>query len=178
MRQCLPHTRDMKRILPIIVIALAVSSLASADNLRNKIESMNRKIHNAFMKKDINAFEQITRKGITSDFKYVENGTPESYDEMVAQMKQSFNMMQKVTAANSRILKLSIHGDTADCSTTHHMMAIVGGQDKKTHKMSFDGVSNDSYRKEDGKWKLASMVWGKQKMTMDGKPFDPMKAGG
>src|SRR5437016_1513491 len=108
MKPCMPHTRDMKRTLPIIVIALAVSSLASADNLRNKIESMNRKIHNAFMKKDINAFEQITREGITSDFKYVENGTPESYDEMVAQMKQSFNMMQKVTAANSRILKLSI----------------------------------------------------------------------
>ena len=139
---------------------------------------MNHKVDAALMKRDYNAFEKITRPGVTSDFKYTEAGKTENYDEMLANMKQGMTMMKKVNVAKSSIVKLAIHGKTATCDTKHHMLATMGGQDSKQHKMSFDGVSTETYRKEKGQWKLASMVWGKQKMTMDGKPFDPMKAGG
>jgi hypothetical protein len=168
----------MNKALTVFAVALGVVCLASAGNLRKDIESANKKIHAAFMKKDIGAFEKITREVTTSDFKYVENGKTETYDDMIAGMKQSFAMMQKMKSADSKILNLSVHGDTGTCETRHRMVSISEGPDHKAHTMVFSGVSKDGFRKESGEWKMSSMEWVKETMTMDGKPFDPSKMGG
>jgi len=164
------YTLDMKKTLSIIVVALAVAGVASAENLRGMIRTMDKKIHHAFMTRNGDEFEKITRAGVTSDFKYTENGKTMTYDEMLAEMKQSFGMMVKMESADSKTLSLSQHGDEATARTQHRMVSIVNGPDKKTHKMVYSGVSKDGYRKEDGQWKLASMEWVSEKMTMDGKP--------
>jgi len=168
----------MKKALPLIVVGLVAASLVRADNLRSMIQNMNRKVCHAMMKKDMAAFEKCTRGGVTSDFKYSENGQAEDYDSMLAHMKQGLTMMKTISTVNTKLVKLTQEGNSATATTRHHMVGIIAGPDKKNHKMVFDGISTDGYRKEDGKWKLASMTWGDQKMTMDGKPFNPMQGQG
>ena len=162
----------MRKALPLIAITFALASLAHADNLRSTIKTFNRKVHATFVKNDMNAFEKVARATCTSDFKEVENGQSHDFDAMLAQMKQGFAMM-KINSASATTSKLMQHGDSATCQSNHHMTGSLAGPDKKKHKMVFDGVSTDTWRKEDGHWKLASMVWGKETIKMDGKKIDP-----
>ncbi len=166
----------MKRTLLIPIAALALVSLASAESLRHTIKEMNKKIEHAFMKLDMDAFAKATQPYVTSDFKYVENGKTMGFEDMVASMKMSFMTLTKMKSSSSTTLKLVMKGDTGTAFTEHKMKSLSSGPDKKTHLMVFDGFTTDDFRKEDGKWKMARMTWTKESMTMDGKPFDPMKS--
>ena len=163
----------MKRTLLLAVAAFATISVASAQNLKATINKMNQAVCRALKNRDMALFEKITRPSVTSDFKHVEMGHSMTYDEMLAQMKQSFAMLKKVNSATAKTNKISIHGDTATSESTHHIVAVMAGPDKKNHKMVMNGLTKDVYRKEGKQWKLAEMDWVNQKMTMDGKPFNP-----
>lgn len=159
------------RKISFVLVGLALCVFASADNLRSQIEAMNKTMHTVMMKKDINGFVKAVKGGITSDFKYSEQGRSMTFDEMVAGMRQGFAMMQKMTAADSKIVSLKEKGNAATCTTGHVMKAVTMDGKKKPHKMEFTGTSIETYRKEKGKWKMASMTWSDQKITMDGKPL-------
>lgn len=164
----------MKRSL-LLALAFAVSiSVASAENLKAKINKVNAAVARAFMHNDMAAFEKVTRDAVTSDFKHIDMGHTQNYDEMLAEMKQSLGMM-KITACSAKTSHIKIHGKTATSVTNHRMMGKMSGPDKKNHRMAMSGTTHDKYRMEDGKWKLAEMKWSNEKMTMDGKPFDPSK---
>ena len=168
----------MKRTLLVALVAIASITIASAETLQSTINKMNAKVAHAFMHNDMAAFEKITRPAVTSDFKHTEMGHSQTYDQMLSEMKQSFAMIKKFSSVSAKTSHIAIHGDKATSTTTHHMVGVIVGPDKKNHKMVMTGTTKDTYRKEDGKWKLAEMNWVKQGMTMDGKPFDPSQMGG
>jgi Tfp pilus assembly protein PilE len=168
----------MKRTLLIALVAIASICVASAESLQTTVNKMNTQVAHAFMHNDLDAFEKITRAAVTSDFKHTEMGHSQTYDEMLGEMKQSFAMIKKITVARAKTSHIAIHGDNANSMTTHHMVGVIVGPDKKNHKMVMDGTTKDTYRKEDGQWKLAEMNWVKQGMTLDGKPFDASQMGG
>jgi hypothetical protein len=153
----------------------ATVTFANADSLRHMINMMNKKVSQTFRNRDMAGFEKITRNGVTSEFKYVENGKTTDYDGMLNMMKQSFGMLKSIDVARATTSNVVQHNGTATAKSRHHLVGTMMGPDSKVHKMIMDGTSNDTFRKEDGKWKLASMSWGKAKMMMDGKPFDPSK---
>ena len=166
----------MKRIA-LLCVVLAASGAAMAD-LKSEINAMNAKVAKLFMKKDIDGFVKYVKPMVTSDFKHVEYGKSQTFDEMVATMRQGMAMLTKMTEVSAKVSTLKITGNTAVSTGTHTMAGYMIGEDKKKHTLKFSGVSTDNYRKEGGKWKLAKMSWSNQKMWMDGKLMDPSQMGG
>jgi len=165
----------MKQFALALAMSLAVS--ASAD-LRSQIESMNRTIEHAMVRKDIKAFNKVMRNWVTPDFRYVEMGRSMSYDDMVKQMGGGFAMTERVKSADSKILKIDMKGSHALVRSQHDMVSLLhGGPKEKAHVMRYHGISGDTYVRMNGKWKLAKMEWLTEKMTLDGRPFDPAQSG-
>ncbi|HEY3782297.1 MAG TPA: nuclear transport factor 2 family protein [Fimbriimonadaceae bacterium] len=163
----------MKKSVILAVLALASLSFASTQSLKTEANKMNSEVAHAFMHKDMDAFEKITRAHVTSDFKHVEMGKTQTYDEMLAEMKQSFGSIKKLTSCTAVTSHVMVHGDTGTSITNHRMVGVIVGPDNKDHKMVMTGATKDTYRKEGGMWKLSEMNWTSQKMTLDGKPYNP-----
>ena len=164
------------QLLALTVVGLA--SLGQAQSLKSEIQKMNKPIKNAMMKKDINQFSKVVKGGVTSDFKYSEDGRSMTFDQMLAGMKQGFAMYSKITKADTKLVKVSEKGMMGTAVETHTMegMAMMPN-DKKPHKIVFVGTSNETYKKINGKWKMASMAMKTTKMTMDGKAMTPPPMG-
>jgi hypothetical protein len=158
----------------IAIALLASYAVALADGLRTQVNASMKTITAAMKKKDFATLSKQMKAGSTADFKYVEDGRTQTLDEMLEGMKMGLGMMQKLTACNVKLLKLQEHGKTAVGSMEHNMVGTMMGQDKKTHTMSFTGVSEHTYVNVGGKWKMSSMTWKSQKQTMDGKPVTGM----
>lgn len=167
----------MKRAFSFVALAIVVAC-APAQSLRSAVTSSNKQICAAMKKKDFKALEKIFKSTMTSDFKYEENGQTQNYDQMMAGMKMGLGQYTKLTEVWTKIVSLKETGSTGSGVMSHMMAGTIVGQDKKVHKMTFSGTSNDSFVKQNGKWKMSKMSWGSEKMTMDGKPFDPTKMGG
>lgn len=159
---------------------LAVLTVSAfADSVKADIEAANAKVCKLLKAKDIDGFAKFARPWITADFKHVENGKSMTFDQMITEMKNGMGQLGKIRSVSTKIIKFKKTATMAYVTTQHSMMGETApGPDKKVHVMGFVGTSEDVYRKEGGKWKMASMTWGKQTMTMDGKPFDPSKMHG
>lgn len=172
------------RTVICFVSLTALACVASADNLRAKIVAMDNAVASAMKKKDMKAMKAAMAPTVTKDFKYIETGPgaaggkPQTFDEMVANMEMGFSTMKTIDKVETKLLSLSEKGNAATSKSSHLLAGTMVGPDKKSHKFAYSGTSIDTYRKEGGVWKMASMKWADMKMTMDGKPFDPMKAGG
>lgn len=167
----------MKKLsIGLALMALALGAFAG--DLKSEIEAVNKKVHAAFMKKDVKAFEAALKDRVTADFKHVENGVSQDFKTMCEQMKQGFAMAKKVIGSDTKVLSVKESGNSATATVVHKMTMIMTGPDKKDHKYEFSGTSTDQYKKIGGKWKMASMTWKEQKLLMDGKPMDMSKMGG
>ncbi|MBI1333643.1 MAG: hypothetical protein JST12_10410 [Armatimonadetes bacterium] len=166
------------KTLTMAIAVLGVVSMASADSLKNQIAEMNKKVGKTIVKQDYKGFEKIVKAGVTKDFKYIEGGQTMNLDQMLAMVKQSFSPQMKVSKADSKILSFSQKAKSATATVKHTMVGKMMGPDKKWHSMTQEGTSTDTYTMVGKEWKMSSMSWGEMKMTMDGKPFDPSKAGG
>lgn len=162
----------MKVLTVLTIAALAAGAVA---DLKSSTKSIYDNVSKAFMKKDVGAFEKATRGFMTKDFKCTENGKTMSYDQMVADMKVTFAQFTKVTSAKTAMVSAKETGNKANSVSTHAISATMVGPDKKSHKLVMIGTTNDTWVKTGKDWKMSSMKWVKQTMTMDGKPFDPGK---
>lgn len=167
------------RARSLFFLVVAASSIAYAGDkdysLRRTITTVDAKVCKAFMKLDLAGFEKATRSVVTSDFRDIEMAKPMTYDEMLNTMKQSFGMISKMTSATMKIESVRAKGSVAKVAMVQRMRGTMVGPDKKTHKMTFTARTIDTWKKDGKSWKLAEMNWKSQKMTMDGKPFDPSK---
>ncbi len=166
------------KALAIAISLVTLSSLAQAESARAEIERVNTSIGHAMVKKDFKGLDKIMKSHMTSDFKYTEAGQTQTYDQMFANIKQGLGMYSKVTKAKATIKTFKQKGNSAWALTSHSMAGTVMGQDKKPHKMTFNGDAAETYVKQGKTWKMSKMEWGKNAMLMDGKPFDPSKMGG
>ena len=161
------------KFVALAATLLAVSAVASAESLRATADKMGRQASVAIAHKDFKKFESTMHQYITSDFKYTDSGNSMNFEKMLAGMKQGLAMIN-ITAASSRLLSFKEHGKSGTTYTTHRVMGTMTGADKKPHTLVAIGNSMDSWVKTGGSWKISLMAWGKQRMTLDGKPFNPM----
>lgn len=164
------------KLFAVTLAALSLVAISSAD-LKSEINSMNSKIHAAMVKGDMKACGAIMKAGTTKDFKYIEGGKTMTFDQMFAQMKGSMAAM-KLTKATTSVISVKEKGSMGTSVEKHTMEGTMTGPDKKSHKMSFSGVSTNTYTKVGKTWMLKVMNWGKSTMLMDGKPMDMSKMGG
>jgi len=166
----------MKAIfLPVCFLGLL--TVASADEIRVQLKALDESVCAAMMKRDIGAFSAVMKGATTPDFKYFEtkDAKPLTFDQMVAAMKTGLGMMTKMTIVDSKALSVKTVGDTATVLTTHHLVGMVPGADKKSHTMAFTGVSVDVFKKSGTTWKMASMTWKSQETKLDGHIQKPGK---
>lgn len=167
--------------MKLLVCSLAVASvcLAQAQSLRSQIDTYNKAISNAMMKKDFATMGKLLHASVTPDFKYIEDrpGKPLDADGMIKELQMGLGGFQKVTSASAHITSLKETGKTAAVVVVYKMGGIVPGKDKKAHTMLSSGVSTETYVKAGGGWKLKQMVWKDTAMLLDGKPMDPSKMG-
>ena len=158
----------------------AIAALTPTPSLKSEITKSQNMVTKYMKAKDLGKLEKVLREGTTADFKYVEGGKEEGFDDMWMSMKMGLDGMTKITECTTRVTDVKMEGDMGWCKDHHHMMGMMMGQDKKKHKMSFDGVSADTFMKVDGKWKMSRMEWVSQTIKMDGKKVDPaqMMGGG
>lgn len=162
-----------KSLFLVGVIGLALCANAAGQSLKASIEAGNKQIEKALLSKDIAKFEKVVRPMMTKDFVHVENGQSMNFDKMVETMKQGYGMLDKITKVKASATQIKESGKTGSCIMAHEMTGTVKGGDKKTHVLAFVGHTKNSFRKEGGKWLMSRMEWVDQKMTMDGKPFNP-----
>ena len=163
------------KLFSVILVGVSFAAISSAD-LKSEINSMNSKIHAAMKKGDMKSLGMIMKAGVTKDFKYIEDGKTMTFDQMFEQMKGSLSMM-KLTKASTQVVSVKEKGTMGTSVEKHVMAGTMTGPDKKTHKVSFSGVSTNSYTKAGKAWMLKVMSWGKSEMLMDGKPVDMSKMG-
>jgi uncharacterized protein DUF4440 len=166
--------------LRFIAIALmALPGLCFAGSLRSQIQASEKPIARAMMHRDIGMFKRAVKGGMTDDFQYIDDGgAPMGFDKMVEGIRQTYAMMTKVTRATSKVILVQQSGDKGSAVEKHFMEGMIRGEDKKLHKMLFVGTSTETYRKEHGRWKMASMSMKTDKMLMDGHPVSMAGAGG
>lgn len=164
------------KALALSLLIVSTIAVAKAEGLRAAIETSNKKIQKAMMAKDINMLDKMFRGSMTKDFKYIEDGKAQSYDEMMKNMKMGFAQMGTIKTS-IKTVSVKDMGTKGTAMIMHTMVGTTVGPDKKKHTTTFSGTSMDTYRKEGGKWKMAKMEWKKTTMMMDGKPM-PMKAAG
>src|SRR5579862_6172391 len=97
----------------LVFALMGLSALALADSsLKSQMEAMNKPITAAMLKRDVNAFRNVVKGGVTSDFKYSEpGGKPMNFDAMIGGMKAGFAMYSKITKASSEIVTVKEKGN-------------------------------------------------------------------
>jgi len=148
---------------------IAVAGLSHAD-LRSEITAARRKVERAALAKDIKGAEAAYKSCVTPDFKYVQDGKAQDFKTFLGNFTASIAMTEKVASSSSRIVSLKQTGNKATGVIEQKMTGTMKGQDKKIHTMDWTGLFTEEYRKVGGKWKTATMIAGKQKFLMDGKP--------
>lgn len=159
-------------LVPVLLVA---SACASAESLKATASKMGQKASAYLAKKDFAGFEKAMKGFITSDFKYIDEGKSMSFNDMLTGMKMGLGQL-KVTGASSKTLTAKETGKTGVTTATHNISGTMTGPDHKSHTLKASATSTDTWVKVGGVWKLSVMNWGKTKMSMDGKPFDPTAA--
>src|SRR5690348_7845385 len=111
----------MKARALMFVLVVAAVGVCQAQTLKSEIHKMNGPIRKAMMKKDINGFAKVVKGGVTSDFKYSEDGRAMTFDQMLDGMKQGFSMYSKITKADTKVMKCTEKG-TAGMAIEQHIM--------------------------------------------------------
>ena len=159
------------KLLATTICILAATSFSLADSVKSLISKRDAQVTKALKEKDMDKFSELMKAEVTPDFQYIDMGKSQTLDAMLSEMKSSLDMMKRVSVCTSKIVSFRKSGEMITCKVRRVMGGEDMGPDKKLHKSMFAGTSTDEYKKIDGEWKLASMKWSDQMMTMDGKPM-------
>lgn len=149
---------------------IAAAGAAHADD-KSEIAALYKKLDKAMAAKDIQGVMAVG----TKDFTYAEAGRKLTAEQMSAQMKQEFAMVQGAPTTKTTILSCKVKGKMATVVTGDYGEMQMAMQDGKPHTFVSNGKSTDTLVKTAVGWRVKSVVVTSNKMTMDGKPFDPSK---
>jgi hypothetical protein len=161
----------------VCVLAVMAVCLSQAESLKSDIQAYNRAVSKAMMNKQFGKIEKMFKGGTTADFRYVEGGRKLTVDQMFEEIKAGLSSFPTVTMASATVVRCKEHAKTGEATCLYTMGGKMIGPDKKTHTVMSSGTSAETYVKVGGTWKMKSMVWSNNKMTMDGKPMDPSQMG-
>lgn len=155
-------------------LAMGTAAFALADGAGHLVNFLRRfepRVCQAFAKEDAAFFEKISTPGFT----YVDaTGKTETKAAALAGMKQMFAMSSNIKAKFDRGA-VSVNGNTGTARYKGHFSMDVKGPDGKTAKMTMETQTLETYQKSGDKWLVHQIKeTAPSKMTMNGKPFNPM----
>lgn len=155
--------------------ALVAGPMAARADDKSDIAALYPKLSTMFMKKD---FDGIMKTG-APDFKMKQGGQTLDGKATMAMMKQQMGPAT-IKACSMKPTSIKIAGNKAVVLSDGSTTMVMKGPDGKTHTMSDIGKSRDTLIKTKAGWKFQLIESLSEKMTMDGKPFNPtaMMGGG
>lgn len=158
-----PHPHAMTGMKPA-----PMKNMSKSDwqNMYNQAETL-------FAKKNAEG----VMKYMAPDFTMTMMGKTQTRDEALASLKQWFSMM-KTLHASMQVVKVVHKGNTDIVTDKFRMTGTMMMGPKKTGKYVDTGTETCTWTKMGNHWMMQKMVSVGEKMTMDGKPFDPNKMGG
>jgi hypothetical protein len=154
----------------IALATFALVAVAGAD-VRSYVRVCYVKADKDLQTKNFAAFDKLLRANITPDFKSTEMGQSEDYDKMFASIKQGFATVKRLDVCKTTIQKVQSNARIATFTSHRVMSGPLVGADGKTHKMYESMISTDVWIHVGKAWKLKSMTWSGEKLTLDGKPI-------
>jgi hypothetical protein len=175
----------MRRLFVIpCAIALTVSSAALADDaaaVKKEILAGYTKRMEALKKRDIKGFIAFN----ADDYKGTSQGRTVTKAEVEADMKGYIADTNTINSYSYDVQNLKVNGKNATGKATFALDATVKdsqgmfGAKGKTHRLKFKQNFDTTYIKIGGDWKLSKeMELNPPKVTIDGKPFNPMAPAG
>jgi ketosteroid isomerase-like protein len=153
-----------------LVSLIGVTVAVRADDKKD-IAALYNKVAAAMIAKNVDG---IMATG-TKDFTYTEAGKTMTGSQVSAQMKQQFQMLKGPVKCKMTVVSCKITGKTADVNSTAYSEMQISGQDGKAHTVVTSSKSKDVVVKTGSGWLMKSVNIQSNKMTMDGKPYDPTK---
>ena len=160
----------MRRLLAgaIALSALAFNAPTARADDKSDIKALYPKVAALFMKKDV---EGIMRIG-TSDFKMKQMGQTMDAKTVKGMLQQQFaTVTMKASVMKPTSIKVS--GNKAVVLSDSKTSMVSKGPDGKSHTIVSVGKGRDTLVKTKAGWKFSMVESLSEKMTMDGKPFDP-----
>lgn len=112
------------------------------------------------------------------DFSMTMMGQKMNTEQAKASMKQWFGMMKDLHAKMT-VTSVMSKANMAMVTDSFHMSGhMMNPKTKKWSKYVDSGMETATWVRMGGKWMMKSLTMKGEKMTMDGKPFDPSKMGG
>lgn len=160
--------------LAIVTAALAAAApcIATDKATENQLKAEYLKYVKAVKAKDIDTLNSM----MAPDFKMrMKNQT---YDRKQASdmMKQQFKSMKSFDKWDYKFGPMTRRGNTVTTIVYEDTASTAVGPDGKTHKVTDKGTMQTRFRRIGGQWKVTDVRSLKDRMTIDGKPFDPTAA--
>jgi ketosteroid isomerase-like protein len=159
--------------LGIAALAAGTPTAFAADKATEKaLKAEYVKYMNAVKAKDMATLDSM----MAPDFKMQMGKQTWNRKQSMDMMKQQLAMTKSFDKWDYTFGPVTRKGNMATGIVHEHTATTVMGQDKKLHKMTDTGASKSTFRRMGREWKVVNVVSMGGKMTMDGKPYDPMKA--
>jgi ketosteroid isomerase-like protein len=159
--------------LAVALAAIAVPAVGQVDTkLAKEMKASYNRVISAMKRKDVKA----VMAEMTPDCTMKEMGQTITAKEFEPMLTQQIQMMDLQTS-EIKFSKLSGKGNAAKGEYTESMKAKMKTPDGKTGIFTSLAKYRATFKKMGGKWKLHySEAVGTPKMTLNGKPFNPMAA--
>ena len=152
------------------MLLLGFAGAAKADD-KQDIAALYAKLDKAVVAKDLKTIMATGAPGFT----YTEAGHTMSGDQVSAQMQQQFQATTGTPKSKTTVTSVVVKGTTAvvgSIGVTELQMVLPDG---KPHKLSSTSKTSDTLTKTAKGWLFQKINILSNKMTLDGKPFDPSK---
>jgi len=161
---------NMMRAAAAMLCLVAICSIARADDAK-EIAALYAKVDKAMVGKDVKGIMSAGVQGFT----YTEAGRTMTGDQIIAQMQQEFQVTVGKPVSKTTIVTCKIKGTTASVTTTGYAELSMNLPDGKVHKMTSVTKTSDTLVKTAKGWFVKNINVTSNKLTLDGKPFDPNK---
>lgn len=153
------------------------TSLTSGQNPKTKADwqRMYSEAAKLMEKKDAKSLFSV----MTPDFTMTMMGKTSGREESQKGMEQWFGMMKNIRASMT-VTKVVVKGDTATITDRYRTSGttLPDPKTKKSGKLVDAGVETATWTRVNGQWMMKKLAMVTQKMTMNGKPFNPNTMGG
>jgi len=159
------------------ILAVSVTGVARADD-KKEIEAGYKKLENAIISRSVDGVMSVG----TPDFSMKMGGMVMSAQQVKSQMKMNFDMMKTAPKFTMTIRTMDIKKNSAEVLSTGIMSADIVdtpgmfGKKGSKHKLTDEQTSKDTWVKTGNSWKMKVTETVSEKMTLDGKPYNPAGA--
>jgi len=156
----------------VLAIACAFGQGTKSANSQAMFAGMYKQAEMMFSTKNVQGLQSI----MTPNYTETDMGRTMNGKESAAGLQQFLSMF-KTLHCHFVMHSVKVSGNTAVTTDTGHMWGtstMIDSKTKKPHRLTAQRDDTMTWTMVKGHWMVSKIVGSNDKMTMDGKPFNPM----